>query len=327
MNDNPNYVRIPAGRPVELSSISENSTHMVLNNDLLHGTLHGEIQVLTPVHVGSGDLEMVRNLAPEPENPEHVPLVAEFFRAEFESKPVLTIPGSSLKGAFRHLFELITFSCFAQANRNPRRGGFNVDQDLRACRFRPDRVHNELCPACRVFGGQGYLGQVFFRPSRMQAGQQGRIEFVPQRWAPKVNARNAAKRKLYTHDRSSEDRIEPVETLSPGATLKLEVDFRNLTQAELGLLLIVLGQDNDAPIYPKLGGVKAHGFGAVQITLDRLERLSLLNSYLQYDNTPSVEGPDQVNAYVEAAKSSSAFFNSGWTELVKALGRRPGGTS
>lgn len=325
MNDEVGYVRVPADRPVRRKRLDPQRErgHLYLNRDLLSGEIRGTITAITPIHVGTGDLEDPRRLSPSPDNPEGMKLVAPFFREAGR----LTIPGSSLKGAFRHLFELITYSCLAQANRYPNQGGY-VPPDLRACYYRADQRRksgNELCPACRVFGGQGYLGQVFFRSAHVIGEQAARIEFAPQRWAPKVRPEDDARRKVYTHLITTDPLIEPVEALPKDTQLELRVDFRNLEPVELGLLLIVLGQDPNGPIYPKLGGVKAHGFGAVEITLDRVEQATK-DDYSGYETGGTVFQADALQSYITTAKADQAiFYRDGWQEMVKVLGNRPEG--
>jgi CRISPR/Cas system CSM-associated protein Csm3 (group 7 of RAMP superfamily) len=198
-----------------------------------------------------------------------------FDRRVLPRRSNLIVPGTSLKGAFRHLFEAITHSCYAQYNRFPNQGGQDVEDEFKSCTYRGDKRQtrdpkNHLCPACRVFGALGYLGQIAFQPARLIGEQHSEIVFAPQHWTPKVSFDHRHTRKLYTHQPMIEEPAEPVEVLPPGSRLSLEAHFRNLSDVELGLLLMILGQDANQIVYPKLGGLKAHGFGAVEITLSDL---------------------------------------------------------
>ncbi len=325
MIDEPTYIRIPAGRPVLRTNAQPDQTHQVYGTELLTGTLSATMRVITPVHVGTGDLALVGQLTPRPENPDDVPLVAPFFR----EGNLLAIPGSTLKGAFRHLFEAITFSCLAQANTNERQGGQALEGDmreLRGCSYRADRRGGSegsirLCPACHVFGGQGFLGKVAFRSAVVLGDQVSRIDFAPQRWGPKLRSSDAARRKLYTHRISSDALVEPVEVLPARTELRLSFDFVNLYSDELGLLLMILGQAPTAPIYPKIGALKAHGFGAVQITLEALWRDDT-ESYMSYE----AQGEDiqaQIGDMVTAAQAARRFYKDGWQAIIRELGSRP----
>ncbi len=315
------YIRVETGRPVKRRALEAARSHQEEAPDRYSGELHGTIQVLTPVHVGTGDLALPGTLEPQPANPEDMPLVAPFFRVEDR----LTIPGSSLKGAFRHLFELVTYSCFAQYNK--RRGGYDVEYELQNCFYRADpragrlRFNNELCPACLVFGGQGYQGQIAFHAAPLiEPGAE--IDFAPQRWTPKVRPEQASMRKVYTHIISGESLVEPVEVLPHGARLRLHAGFRNLSNVELGLLLIVLGQDADAPSYPKLGALKAHGFGAVEIEIASMTQVTG-DGYLYYEDDETTVPETELRACIEAAKDADIFYAAGHDAVMQAIGYRP----
>src|SRR5690606_18301104 len=107
--------------------------HTSQREELLTGFIEGSIVAMRPVFVGVG---RARGVAP-------------FF--EVDGTP--TIPGSSLKGAFRSLFEAITRSCYPHQDAGPFR------------RCSEDGTRGEFCPACKVFGGLGYAGRIRIYPA------------------------------------------------------------------------------------------------------------------------------------------------------------------
>ncbi|NQE35128.1 hypothetical protein [Microcoleus asticus] len=69
-----------------------------------------------------------------------------------------------------------------------------------------------------------------------------------------------------------QDRGITVQQAAKEYTFKTQIQFKNLTAAELGTLLIVLGQDPKYPIALKVGGGKPIGMGTmtVEVTAARV---------------------------------------------------------
>ncbi len=315
MQDHKGYIRLPVRHDAQRKRItlSQLRSHEIDNPNLLTGTLRGVFTLLTPLHVGSGIIAPVSQLRPRPLADKSVELAAAFYREGDQRM----IPGSSLKGSVRSLYEMVTYSCLPQA-----RGG-TVSQGMKACTFRADnRVPNqsiELCPACRVFGGRGYTGQIFFHASPVPEEVEMIVDYMPQRWEPRLP--DTISRKLYTHEPSDDQRMEPHEMLPVGTQMPLRADFRNLAPEELGVLMLVLGQDSDAPLYPKFGGLKAHGYGAVEINLQTVELVAEAD-YLDYHPLPHPV-PDWP-VYIRHAYNASDFDEASWRAIVSVLGSKPG---
>jgi len=317
MTDSPGYEYIPISGPADKREVENIRTHRQQSPDHLSGMLKGVISSITPVHVGTGEFTLARLLSPRPTNAADFELAAAFFRLENH----VCVPGSSIKGVFRHLFEMVTRSCFAQADTRPRTG-LAVESAMRGCRYRADdrggRNPIQVCPACRVFGAQGYLGSVYFRHALIEAETE--IVRVPSRWTPAVQ--HADKRKLYSHAKAIADAVEPTEALPSGTHIPLEMEFRNLTPAELGLILMLMGQDASAPLYPKLGALKAFGFGAVEIQITDIQVISAMD-YLHFEAT-SVEDTTSIQRYIEHARQDTELLQSRqWERIQKVLGNRP----
>lgn len=165
-------------------------------------------------------------------------LYQEFY--QHHGQPV--IPGSSLKGVVRH--HLITLV-----------GEKNAKE---------------------IFGSTKRASRVFFSDAlpiskvTLQTGE------IPQRWSPRIPPPPGYHAKYYAAEarpqdlqRDKEDRDkEDVEAVPVGARFRFTVTFRNLSEFELGALLVALGLDPDRRRGFKLGGGKGYGFGLVWADLD-----------------------------------------------------------
>jgi hypothetical protein len=157
-------------------------------------------------------------------------------------------------------------------------------------------------------------------------GTKTEIMFAPQRWSPRIIGEDS--RKLYTHQKAINDEgqpyepKEPLEALPIGSVIELKMDFTSLVTAEIGLLLMLMGQKPTEKIYPKLGGVKAHGWGAVDIddvTIYRMDK----NSYLTYERASLVH--EEMGSYLNAIETTDLLNKAAWSQVVRYLGKLPEG--
>jgi hypothetical protein len=88
----------------------------------------------------------------------------------------------------------------------------------------------------------------------------------------------------------------------------------------LGILLALLGFDASMPIYPKIGGVKAHGYGTIETHLEALRVISA-DDYRQYE--PTTSNPQNVAQLISRARQWSEFRPDPYAELGRVLGERP----
>ena len=246
------------------------------------GMLRGVITALTPVHVASGQIELTGR---EP------PLVKAHVRSR--GRPI--IPGSSLKGAIRSIVEAISPSCIRITRARSNRVPFG----LRGCTDKEN-----LCVACRMFGSLGYQGQVRFSDAVLRDGFQTVILKVPPFYAPRPRERLYYEgglvkgRKFYRHGQVATGNV-PVEACPEGSEFDFTVHFDNLTEAELGLLLIALGQ-GEPPLILKLGGAKPACFGSVRITLSEMRIIDDARAACADYDAASVEADPAP--YLEAAQ-------------------------
>lgn len=268
MSDRPRfYATVPLVDKHATSLSDEEGHHFLDTEQRWSGRITGHFTARQPLHVGDGAL------VPPPDLglPDEAPLVKSFHQAQGK----LTIPGASLKGPIRSLIETITYSCVSKTKSR-------LSDAERECRYDSHRHRGELCPACRIFGAMGYQGSVYFRDAPQTSGATT-IHFIPAQYQPKSDEN----RRHYPHAlQDKRDPGWPLQVVTAGSQFLLELDFQNLRPAELGLLLLVLGQ-GDPPLCLKIGAGKSSGLGAVQFGLDKVERLDVTHLYETYDSTPA----------------------------------------
>ena len=188
-------------------------------------------------------------------------LAAEIVRRGAGRLPVL--PGSSLKGAVRQAYELLSPSC-VPGNRD-------------ACRVRPkDDRSPQLCPACSLFGAPGVGGRLAFgeaTPVGPDAAQRVGLVAVPTAWAPRRPAPGAVRvygqGKAVGQDGSSAP--APEQTWAAWGEFRSRLRVVNASDKELGLLFAALGLGAEGPSV-RVGRKKFHGFGAARVAVVGAER-------------------------------------------------------
>jgi len=266
---------------------AKSAGHDSFKRGLLTGTIVGELVALTPVHVASGNVELTGN--------NRIPLVKAHFRAGGK----IAIPGSSLKGAVRSIVEAITRSCVRVQSRTLRD---KLPRGFEPCEPRDGNAL--LCPACRLFGAMGYQGQVRFLDASLIQGKLTTM-FTPSLFAPRTYARvyydcsgTVKGRKFYFHGQPAKGNV-PLEVCDVGSRFRLRVDFANLTDAELGVLLTALGQGNP-PFALKLGGAKPACCGSIEVEIESVETWDIAGDALSFES--SVDKAD-CNRLVNEAKA------------------------
>jgi len=260
--------------------------HQVYTAERLTGRISGELAARQPLHVSTGLLVS----PPEAGVESDAPLVKEFQKVG----GIFTIPGSSLKGPVRSLVEALTYSCVSKTRRYWQR---DERDEYGECTYRSQRRQGQLCPACKMFGAMGYEGQIFFADAPMVAGETA-VHFIPAQHQPKGDE----DRRHYPHAlQDDRDPTWPLAVALPGSRFSFNVRFENLTTAELGLLLLVLGQGKP-PICLKIGAGKSSGLGAVQFNDLTIQQVDVANLYAAYDSSTAWREVDVAACISAAAK-------------------------
>ena len=289
-NNNPAETGEP--KPYELISFPKErppknppAGHHQYFGDRLHGTLFLTLKVQTTLHVSTGVVVMGSDIG------SRVPLIKTMVQ-NIEQK--LSIQGSSLKGCIRSAYEAITNSTLAVITSRYRD---KIPQERLPCKNK-----QELCPASQVFGALDWQGLIEFSDAKCE-NTGFATGFMPSLYRPRPDQRrayfdargNVAGRKFYYHTiraiDKGQDRGITVQQAAKEYTFKTQIQFKNLTAAELGTLLIVLGQDPKYPIALKVGGGKPIGMGTmtVEVTAARVlqNKGDLRDRYSSYNSPES----------------------------------------
>jgi hypothetical protein len=185
---------------------------------------------------------MIQLAEPDPE------VVAEVVRWRFRD-PVL--PGTSLKGAVRQVFELLTPSC------SP------VERDNKKINRRC--TGGEICPACCFFGGLGLAGRAAFLDGRKRGAAQLSVRSVARPHSPRPPVPNTLR--VYT-SAASPGMDERTYTVT--GVFESKIRLLNASEDELGLLFAALGVGRDLSL--RVGGRKYTGWGGVRATVTEAVR-------------------------------------------------------
>jgi RAMP superfamily len=252
--------------PTQSPPLARPAGHDRYRQDLVHGTLHLTLEVQTALHVSTGVVAMGSDIGNN-----RIPLIKTMTH-NVDRK--LTIQGSSLKGCVRAIYEAITNSTLAVMTGKSRD---KIPPERYPCKKR-----EELCPASRVFGAIDWQGLVKFTDANCRSTQPS-FGFMPSLYRPRPErpgyyGRNGKVlgRKFYYNMTQSIDKGEnrgiPVQQAGRAYTFETELHYLNLAPAELGILLITLGQDPGHPIALKVGGGKPIGMGTMTVTVRSIEQ-------------------------------------------------------
>lgn len=248
--------------------------------DTLSGRLVVQIELQTLLHISSGSYALSEDLGLKAGF-----VIKDMYKVLRNGIAVPAIPGSTLKGGVRTLVEAVTNSCLIAVpgklrRKLPRSQG-------RSC------GGNQLCPACALFGAMGQLARVSFSDVLFVSGDS-EIFRLPSLYRTRaedsyqyVDANDRLKgRKFYLHGIPQRHREGGyAEALKAGSVLRGNIDFTNLTPAELGLLCFGLGLDNSFQL--ALGGGKPLAMGRVKISAQELQ-LQQTASFLEYETGNAV---------------------------------------
>ena len=169
----------------------------------------------------------------------------------------LIIPGSSLKGAVRHISRAVSPSCIPDAKENEIRNGY-----FKKCRL------DDCCIVCDMFGMMYKASKLRFTDLISENGKTVKIK-VPTQFEPKKNNdkykedRKFIGYKFYYTDCEERNapKRESIEAIVENTSFTGKIFFNKLYKEELQLLMFALSFSEAFSI--KLGKYKADGFGTV----------------------------------------------------------------
>jgi CRISPR/Cas system CSM-associated protein Csm3 (group 7 of RAMP superfamily) len=276
----------------------------------LGGRLECTLEALTPFLIGSSKND------------------GRFIRSKQTNQ--LFVPGTSLKGLIRSLAELIGNAGipFPKGQADP---GHTLQQTSSG-----DGLDWKLDIAARMFGylnqGKVFAGLVHFSDGRLlgKATEIGPFKVVvgqprPERHRPFYP--DKSRRKFYHHHAGATELVRApgniiqtraVYALAPGTKFAFTVDFENLGEQELALLVYCLVLEENAtvtlgvpalgpnhheavtltgPLRQKFGGCKPQGGGSVKFTIAKMElRQSMPDRYRAHAAPPRVVEGTELEA-------------------------------
>lgn len=265
--------------PAHRQRLSESDHHDRLQG--LWGKMHVQIEAVSEVFVGTGDYETDGH-----------GIYAPFSRAN--DQPV--IPGTCIKGVVRSYAEALSPSCVSSDQRDVCRRG-------------------KLCICCRIFGALGFLGRVTFCDAKVP--DAAAIHLNKYSMAVRRSGGFSGGRRFYRHNSPGPRMTNPrtrqpmpkerVEVVPEGTRFLFELLFHNLTQQELGLLLLAMGISPQKRFDLKLGGGKNRRLGRVRFSLpDGIEVTR--DAYTSFDIRPETKrlddwGQQAIVAYLQSLDS------------------------
>ncbi|MDY6782161.1 MAG: RAMP superfamily CRISPR-associated protein [Cyanobacteriota bacterium] len=301
------FVSFPRKSPL----LQKPAGHDKYKSDRIHGSLFLTLTVRTPLHVSTGVVAMVSDID------SRVPLIKTMVQGTDQK---LILQGSSLKGCIRAVYEAITQSCICKTKAKSEA----LPKGYRECRIDRKKQKTKVCDACQIFGALNWQGLVEFSDAKCE-NVDYETGFMPSLYRPRPDLGAAyfdqrgkvAGRKFYYHTNRAIDKGQnrgiPVQQAAAEYTFTTQIQFKNLTSAELGTLLIVLGQDSNYPIALKVGGGKPIGMGTMTATVTAAKVLQneedLRDRYSSYNSseliiTNGAELQQFVQKNIQAAHSS-----------------------
>lgn len=331
--------------------IEASGHHLVLGTSAaqrLTGTISARLVAESPLGVASGRVVPIDTLL------QYGDIAADSLGDDTiamehtRSRGTRIIPGSSLKGVIRSTVEAIshTGTTFTPTPRDRTRRSNGRPVAVTEIRNRveqPGFMKTDQPPrlslSARLFGitsgRHGYQGHCtvadapqesgggrIFRRLPLYSPQPDYSQSLPElttRWERYFTDRSRTRyrgRKFYLagEPREVEPPYNAAEVCAAGSTFGFRLSFANLSGAELGVLLIVLGAGGEIPRL-RLGGGKPLALGTIRVE-DMRVQLTTRERYLDFDEGGDREVGD-LDGYLEAARTSEELFADGLRELAR----------
>ncbi|KAB8145984.1 hypothetical protein F8S13_02590 [Chloroflexia bacterium SDU3-3] len=336
---------------VPISSTAKNSLaaghHLAIGSSharLLTGMLSAKIISESLVHVGSGYVvstsDILRYGDVDRSTIKDDTLVASHVRSQGKRY----IPGSTLKGVIRSAVEAITLPGIEFSVESSKKTVRGVHVQQLRMKYRQQELHKSpadpIMPlANRLFGltsaDNSYQGQCSFLDAYQVSGNAMLFRRLPlyrpqpdysegdpsitTGWEKYFLDRNRSRvrgRKFYRSgdSREVERPYTAVEACSIGSEFHMQIMFRNLTMAELGIILIVFGADQDI-LRLKVGGGKPVSMGTIRFTDIALSVVD----YASYTDFERVDSVLSVSDCVKAANESNEIDESSRKKLAEIM--------
>jgi CRISPR/Cas system CSM-associated protein Csm3 (group 7 of RAMP superfamily) len=253
------------------------------------------------------------------------------------------LPGSSLKGVVRSVAEAISGSCLTlpvgRRGEVEYRGrppvSYRIPRGFDHCR---DADH--LCPACRIFGSlsgdRSFLGKIGLSDASIVGQFEVEVLTIEALMEPKPRHRAWYEdpqqrgfirgRKFYHHRPLGPRRTtvknqynKTVESVKQGAVFEFDLDYTNLTEAELTLLVFALTLEPE--MYYKVGMGKPVGMGSARIDIVAWEQIERQTRYRQFGGGVTALEGDALGPEVARWQGKYRQVYADWGESLADLRR------
>ena len=124
-------------------------------------------------------------------------------------------------------------------------------------------------------------------------------------------------RKFYQHGSEQATGNTPIEVCKVGSEFTGVLNFTNLSDAQLGLLLVALGQSKTYPLYLKLGGAKPACYGSLEVNI---KQLTIDNPQARYSSWDAPEAEQQqVGDYLKLSATQKLLQEKQLKQLAQTL--------
>lgn len=214
------------------------------------------------------------------------------------------LPGSSLKGVFRSHSEKVVCSLKPRVVCYPFAGSEEKEADLeqrrrdyrdscgamftkrakqseeqrRELEARTDRIYEESCPTCRLFGSTGFIGRIAIGDAYLASRS-----ITEQRDGVGIDR--------LTGGASYGAKFE-LEVVSTGVSFETDIHLRNFEVWQLGMLFVVLQDMEDELI--RIGSGRSRGLGQVTAQISDQGRPGRLGGFVLNSIRGSEEPADEV---------------------------------
>ena len=222
------------------------------------------------------------------------------------------IPGSSLKGVIRNVAEALSGSCLTLPMKLDygQSASYNTPRGFQRCDSK-----EQFCPACRIFGAMGrgghFLGKISISDALAKRDAEVEILTLESLMQPKPRHRvwyeNPQQpgvmrgRKFYYHRpqgaRTTTQRgrfNKTVEAVKPGTVFAFSIDYTNLENDELALLIFALVLEPE--MCHKTGMGKPVGLGSAKIEVTQWQQHDV---QMRYENLGAGTALLQTDALID----------------------------
>lgn len=187
-----------------------------------------------------------------------------FYATTLQENGKLIIPGSSLKGAVRHISRAVSPSCIP-----------DTEEDQLRNEYHKECILNEQCIVCDMFGMMSKASKIRFTDLISENGKTVKVKVPPQFEPQKHSEKYKDDHKFfgykfyYTNCKNRDiPKDESIEAIMENTSFTGKVFFKDLYKEELQLLMFALSFSEHISL--KLGKYKADGFGTCNIFCKKL---------------------------------------------------------